>query len=848
LAELGKAVADKLYLHVSSIDRLDVGSRELFGAARSVAADLDDASFNVLRLRQAAEEVSFLDYPGFYEDAFPSLSRSWRVDTFNGTVTYRDYRTSLNPPLLHRKELLLPPDDPRIPEFQALTASAESIGLFEDPSRIGFSKPWFDLIAKKGYQVRGNSLIPLGNDDRPDRAPYAGVEDLDGPVRRHLTALTRNALSAPVQSLVRHGLLGLGVSFFDYGCGKGDDLAGLASLEILGQGWDPHFRADAPRLPADVVDIGFVINVIEDFDERVGALLGAYQLSRRVLAVSAMLACVGTPGRAYRDGVITGRRTFQKYYTQADLQAFIESVLDEPATPVAPGVFYVFRDRTLEQSFFAKRNSSPFRVARARAPRPVRLPGVPRRRPSDVSPAKEALSERLWTQCVDLGRIPEESEMPYVGELIATFGSLGRALRYTYRYRDTSEYRRSSAARRDELRVFFALQMFRRQVRLNELPMALKADVRGIFGSMTAVEAEARALLFSIKDPEAISAACRTAADEGLGWLEEDHALHLHSSLVERLPAVLRVYVGCATLMYGDISQVDVLKLHLQSGKVTLMRFDDFLGKPLPAMVERVKVRLRDQEVDIFTYGEDFPPPLAYRKSRFINEESPNYAEQLIFDEQLEELNLVDLTGFGPSAQEFWQAIKRARWTVDGFKLTRVQEVPSIDASAGRRHSFRELFQCSDTWRDVQIPNVPVQHDTYNAYVDLCRFILDPLIDYFGGIRLTYGFCSAGLAKVIKAGRRGIEPSIDQHSAHERNGRGKLICDRGGAAVDFIVADEDMREVADWIANHLPFDRLYFYGNKRPLHVSYGPEHTRAYIDIEERNGRRIPRAAKRTP
>ena len=34
--------------------------------------------------------------------------------------------------------------------------------------------------------------------------------------------------------------------------------------------------------------------------------------------------------------------------------------------------------------------------------------------------------------------------------------------------------------------------------------------------------------------------------------------------------------------------------------------------------------------------------------------------------------------------------------------------------------------------------------------------------------------------------------------------------DRGGASCDFIVDDEDMRQVADWIIANVPFDRLYF--------------------------------------
>jgi hypothetical protein len=106
-------------------------------------------------------------------------------------------------------------------------------------------------------------------------------------------------------------------------------------------------------------------------------------------------------------------------------------------------------------------------------------------------------------------------------------------------------------------------------------------------------------------------------------------------------------------------------------------------------------------------------------------------------------------------------------------------------------------------------------------------------------IEITYGFCSAALSRQI---RHGIAPKIDQHASYEVNARGKRICERGGSAVDFIVRDENMLEVVNWIAERLPFDRLYYYGPSRPAHVSVGPEAKREVIEIEERHGRRIPR------
>ena len=110
----------------------------------------------------------------------------------------------------------------------------------------------------------------------------------------------------------------------------------------------------------------------------------------------------------------------------------------------------------------------------------------------------------------------------------------------------------------------------------------------------------------------------------------------------------------------------------------------------------------------------------------------------------------------------------------------------------------------------------------------------------YGSIRLTYGFSSAELTRNIQ---RGIAPKLDQHAACEHGPRGALVCGRGGAACDFLVEDENMREVAEWIIANLPFDRLYFYGPDRPIHVSYAPEPARlSYQMVSTPSERSMPR------
>ena len=111
-------------------------------------------------------------------------------------------------------------------------------------------------------------------------------------------------------------------------------------------------------------------------------------------------------------------------------------------------------------------------------------------------------------------------------------------------------------------------------------------------------------------------------------------------------------------------------------------------------------------------------------------------------------------------------------------------------------------------------------------------------------VRLTYGFCSPELSRKIP-GR--IDPKRDQHAAHEVNRLGNLVCERLGAASDFLVEDESMLEVAQWVVENTEFDRLYFYGDDSPIHVSYGQEHNRLIVRMTpSKTGRLVPTVTKR--
>ena len=53
---------------------------------------------------------------------------------------------------------------------------------------------------------------------------------------------------------------------------------------------------------------------------------------------------------------------------------------------------------------------------------------------------------------------------------------------------------------------------------------------------------------------------------------------------------------------------MDLIKVHLQSGKVTFLVYDDFDGAETPHLVERIKVDLPRLRIDFFDYVGEYTP------------------------------------------------------------------------------------------------------------------------------------------------------------------------------------------------------------------------------------------------
>ncbi len=170
-----------------------------------------------------------------------------------------------------------------------------------------------------------------------------------------------------------------------------------------------------------------------------------------------------------------------------------------------------------------------------------------------------------------------------------------------------------------------------------------------------------------------------------------------------------------------------------------------------------------------------------------------------------------------------------------------------LDQPCSRHLRFRDLIACGETYERLAaggvVDNLPVEAATWDAIARLAQAILDPVIDRFGPITLTYGFASPALARLVP-GR--IAPALDQHAGHERTRTAAYICPRLGQACDLIVPGTSSRVVGRFIAAETPFDRLYLYADDRPLHVSAGPENRRALVELRRGpSGRLVPRVVR---
>ena len=480
-------------------------------------------------------------------------------------------------------------------------------------------------------------------------------------IKRHKTALKRFRLSKPMAMAVAEGLVSPATTVFDYGCGRGDDVRLLVKLGVKASGWDPHFKPKSKRKPASVVNLGYVLNVVEDPMERTSVLRDAFDLATALLVVSVRVDRVLDDCDEYSDGLITDRGTFQKIYSQDEFRLYVEGVCGKRMHGIAPGIAFVFRDEEMEARFLASRAWGRTREYRAEAIAEFH---------------KDRLAKKLVVAAEKLGRLPTAEEFRDYPKIIERFGSLDRIRRLVLHAVDRESFEGSRSAKKDDILVYLAMMRLQglKLPPFGVLPDQVQADIKTLWGSYREVCDEGEAFLFSMGNPEVVKATCTKA---GLGkLLPED--LYIHRSLEAELPPLLRVILFAAKQLAGEMDY-DVVKISLDGRAISFLSYPGFDQEAHPALARSIRVYLPRAHTGLRTYEDSENPPILHRKDALVGSAYPfysNFRELTLEEERLCLLGSVDI-GFKLG----WEAALSAKgFSIVGQRILPI--VPRQDAAS----------------------------------------------------------------------------------------------------------------------------------------------------------------------
>lgn len=472
---------------------------------------------------------------------------------------------------------------------------------------------------------------------------------------RARTALDRVSLSRPIRIAIDDGLLEDRKTVFDYGCGRGGDLKRLRKAGIRCAGWDPHHRPRGLIVEGDVVNLGYVINVIEDPEERRQTMLAAWGLARRVLIVSARLRgeTRGLEGEHFGDGLRTSLGTFQKLFTQGELKDWIEATLRTKAVAGAPGVFFVFRNVADEQVWLLRR------VSRSRKSAPISRERLDRH---------ADLLEPLVQFVTDRGRLPKDEELGDRKAIEDEFGTLRNAFALVRRVTGDDRWDRIRDSRSRDLLVFLALARFDGRPRPKDLPAATRYDIRDLFGSYASACRQADRLLAELSSQDRI----REAAASSPTGKHLPAALYLHADGIDSLPPILRLMDGVARRLIGTLDGATVVKIHLDRPAVSYLQYPNFDTDAHPALNSGYIVVLDQLRCDFRDYSRYPSPPVLHRKELLLPSDDPRRPRFEALTRQEERAGLFGRTNdIGSRAK--WETLLVARgYKIAGHRLRRI--------------------------------------------------------------------------------------------------------------------------------------------------------------------------------
>ena len=245
-------------------------------------------------------------------------------------------------------------------------------------------------------------------------------------------------------------------------------------------------------------------------------------------------------------------------------------------------------------------------------------------------------------------RIPEKTEFDEYDQVTNIVESPRKLFPLMKEKFGEEQLKESIRKRTEDITVYLALANFRKSIPLNQLPNSLALDIKTFWGSYVSAREYSKQELLKIGNPDLIQKLCLTCE---IGQ-QVENGLILHTSLVESLDPILRIYVETAGLLYGDVLSADLVKIHHRSGKATFLEYNDFENCIFPELHYRTKVNLATQKIDVFDHQSESNQQILYGKEDFVHPEDPRRLEWIMVSQKVLQLGIKPIAGFGQSKQK----------------------------------------------------------------------------------------------------------------------------------------------------------------------------------------------------
>ena len=459
-------------------------------------------------------------------------------------------------------------------------------------------------------------------------------------VQRYRTAIKRRKFSKPLQLLFDDNILRSELTFFDYGCGYGEDLFYLKKLGFIANGWDPHFLPEGKFISSSIVNLAYVLNVIEDPEERKETLLKAYALAEDLLVVSVLTYNQRDRNIALEkscgDGLVTSWNTFQKYFKQAEFKLYLNELLDAQVDMVSLGVAYVFKTKRFIDSYVKNRVSHNSEL-------------VQRIREQE----QETVIKEWLSLFHELGRTPSQTEFPKHHHIIRIFGSIENAVKAV-----RTELREDTIKQNAERRKnFLIVSICRAQIKQNgkakmsDLTPEEARDVRLFYGKFES------ALCFAMEQLKALSELEKVntyVAESKVGKiLPKD--IYIHKDSLSYAPEMLQILVELACMLFPKKEEYDIVKISRDAHYVSFLRYSNFFLDAHPSLYGSMKVVLHKNKLRYMDYSKSTNPPILHRKESFLHSEHPYFELFSQLSQAEEEAGLLDRNDIGTKKQ--WEKL-----------------------------------------------------------------------------------------------------------------------------------------------------------------------------------------------